>query len=252
MGKYNLAMPKDAEELTDKVQEFSRIYTSGVYPMKIKAAYMSTGATGSLSVKFVCETPEGREFNTAQCIQSGDAKGNKAYFVSGGKKVMLPGWRIVHDILGLTAGIEMDDLDTEEKTIKIYDYDVKKEVATEVDMITDLIGEAVYMGIQEVRKIKQVEGDNGWEDTKGDDLAVAINNEVDKVFSIEDKSTLAESKAGDDSEATCTKWEKVNTDKVKYKKGAKDAEKKIASGDTGGGSAGAPAKKSGIKKAMFK
>jgi len=239
MSLSNTKMDTDAEALTDKVASAGGVLPSGIYPMQIKVAFVSIGATGSTNIVLHAESPDGQFFKTSECVISGDAKGNHPYYIYSGKKIPLMGWANMQQLCQLTLNKELSEMETEEKTIKLYDYESKKELPKEVDMITDLIGEAVYMAIREVRSIKQVQLESGaWVDTEGEDLEIVSKNEIDKVYDIESKLTVIERDAGETEHAKYDNWEKVNKDKVKYKKGVKDLEK---NGAKAAGTAGSPA-----------
>ena len=164
----------------------------------------------------------------------------KPYYERNGKKYPLPGYTIIDDICLAVTGKSLGDAEMEEKNVKIYDFDLGKEVPTEVDCICDVEDGEVILAISKQLEDKTEDDGTG----TGGRSVVEVNgvaqtretNEVAKVMNT-DGATLLEVKDGLAIEFG-DKWLKKNEGKVR------DRTTKSA------GTSGAPAKASTAKK-MF-
>jgi hypothetical protein len=103
--------------------------------------------------------------------------------------------------------------------IKLYDFDLKKEVPKTVPMLTDVIGKEVSLAILKVLENKNEK------DADGNYVAIADTREtnvVDKVFHTESRMSVVEAR----NEATEAKfwdgWVEKNKDQVRDKRTIKD------------------------------
>lgn len=126
---------------------------SDIYNMTIKYAYANKSKGGAMGVTIVMTTPEGREVKDVQWITSGDAKGNKTYYEKQNAETKkmdqfsLPGFNAIDSLCRLVLGKGVLECDNEKRTIKLYSYDAKAEVNTEVDMLIDLVGKPVCAAV---------------------------------------------------------------------------------------------------------
>jgi len=209
---------------------------SGLYPGTVDIAYLEKKQSGALFLNTVIKFDDGHEHREGLCIASGDAKGNKSYYENAnGERHFLPGFNHASAISLLTIGKELAELDTEKKTIKIYNFDAGKEVPTEVDMVTDLVGQRVIVGLQKQIVDKRQKNDQtGKYEATGETREV---NEIDKIFRERDKMTTAEIRAGKEEPEFYDTWDKKWTGKVRNKASAAN--------DANGASQGAPAAAAG-------
>lgn len=119
-------------------------------------------------------------------------KGCKNFYINkAGDKKYLPGYLHANHLCLLTTKKEISSLSTEEKVISLYDFAAKANVPTKVNMVPDLLGKTVTLGI-----IKQVVDKN----TKTDDgrwVATGETreeNQVDRLFRSSDGRTVNEIK----------------------------------------------------------
>ena len=179
---------------------------SGVYPAKVKLAYVTEASSGAIGVNFEFDLGSGSTFKITEYITSGKAKGGKSTYTNkDGKEQFLPGYNTVTSIAQLTVGKEITDLTEETKVVKLYDYESKKEIPQEVSVLTELIGQSLALGI-----IKQVVNKN----VKVDGVYVPTNetreeNILDKVFSI-NGLTRAEIAAGATEPKFLEQWKAKN------------------------------------------
>lgn len=203
---------------------------SGLYPSTVDIAYLEKKQSGALFLNVVLKDDDGHEHKEGLCIASGDAKGNKTFYENAqGERHFLPGFNHASSISLLTIGKELAELDTEKKTIKLYNFDAGKEVPTEVDMVTDLVGQRVIAGLQKQIVDKRQKGDDGKYHATGETREV---NEIDKIFRERDKLTTAEIRAGKEEPGFYHTWDKKWTGKTRNKA--------TATNDANGAAQGAP------------
>ncbi len=102
----------------------------------------------------------------------------------------LPGFNQINSLCLLIAGQEMGAMDVEELTVKLYDFEVKKELPQAVDCFTALHGEEVMVAMQRqtVDKTKKNEATGVYESTG----ETRDQNEVVKFFAIKPMATISE------------------------------------------------------------
>lgn len=229
----------NAEKETDRLGGF-QLLDANVHLMKIKTAYLSTAASEARAVMFEFESEKG-VLRSAQYFCSGKTKGKKTYYIKNDKQFNLPGFIIVNDIfraVGFKGGL--DDAVLEEKFIKLYNHDAGGEVVTPVQMVTNLIGKEVALGVRKQTVDKTALGsDNKTYEPTGETRDV---NELDKVFTAEGL-TQPEIDAGITEPTFIIGWKEKYEGKLEM----------LAKGATGGnGTAGAPAATQAKAKKLFK
>lgn len=201
---------------------------SGIYPSVITMAYVQKSKNGATGINLHYKTEAGREQRQVLWVASGDAKGNKTYYEDKqGNKKFLPGFNIANSLCLLTLGKEISEVDTEEKVVKVYSPEAQGEVPTQVEVITDLIGQEAYLAVQKQTVDKNVKTDNGSYVPSGDTRDV---NEIDKVFRASDKMTTTEIRAEATEPAFFNTWKEKFEGQVINK----------AKGTAGGAQSGAP------------
>lgn len=200
-----------------------------VYDATIKLAYVDYSRGGAMSVNFDFETSDGRKLRSQQWVTSGDAKGNKNYYVDrNGKNQHLPGYTLVNDVCMLTVEQALEDCDPEEKTISLYDFTAGKEVPQIKMVLTELLGQKVSLAVEKQIVDKNIQDSTGAWVPGGETREI---NEVVKAFHEELGVTLGEAKMGLKEADFRDRWADKNRGNVRNKaKGAAD-----------GASAGAPA-----------
>lgn len=125
---------------------------SDLYNLIIKHAFAKKAKSGALGVNFLFQVADGehkgREFRITEYVTSGDAKGNKTYYEKKqdngqSEKFSLPGFILVDSLAQLVLQKSILKCATEKRTIKLYDFDKKSEVPTEVDMFVELVNKGV-------------------------------------------------------------------------------------------------------------
>ncbi len=218
------------EETTDRLGGF-QIRATDIYPATIKAAYAGQSAGGAHNVTIVAELPDGEYSET---IYVTNKKGENWFLNQNdkSKKVPLPGFTTIDDICLVTTGKPLAEQDTEEKVVKIYDFDERKELPKAVPMLVDLIGQTLFLGIvqQTVDKNQKNESTGEYEPTG----ETRDKNVIEKVFHDPTKMTVVEARQGATEPVIYGKWLSKNKGQAHNK--AKGADGKGAqSGRPGGG-----------------
>lgn len=198
----------------DSVGGGFRVRDSGLYPLKVALAYVTKASSGALALNVTFKDDEG-EVRQQFWMTSGTAKGGHNYYTDKqGQKQYLPGFIHANALTLLTLGKEIGALDTEKKVINLYSAESKAEVPTQVDMLMDLVGQEVLVGL-----IKQTV-DKNIKDAAGNYIPsgeTREENEVDKIFRLKDKMTEAEIRAQAEQANFFAVWEQKWAGKVKDK-----------------------------------
>jgi hypothetical protein len=166
------------------------VWDSGLYPFEITMAYLEKKVSGALFLNLDIKSDSGKTHRENMCLASGDAKGNKNFYENAkGERNYLPGFNTANSIGLLCAGKEVGELDTEMKLIGVYNFEAKKEIMTEKEVVTELLGKRGVAGVQKQIVDKNVKGDDGKYHASGE---VRETNEIDKVFREKDLLTTAE------------------------------------------------------------
>lgn len=168
----------------------SFVLESGIYKFKVEQAYIIVAQSEAMALELRLKSEEGKELRQTLWIKSGKDKGGNNFFVNKqGEKKYLPGFDLANSLALLTLGKELNQLSTEQKVVKIYNYDAKTDVPTPVPMVMDLLGQEIYAAVFKQVVDKQKKGDDGKYFNTGE---TREENELDKFFRISDKVTVAE------------------------------------------------------------
>lgn len=234
------------EETRDNLGGFAAL-ESDAYTGTVKLAYAIKSGGGAQGVVVTVDF-NGKDFTTTEWVTN---KKGENWFLNKNdqsKKVPLPGFTIIDDLCIVTTEKPLAEQATEEKVVKIYDYEQKKDVPTNVPVLVDLIGKSVTFGI-----VKQIE-DKQKKDQAGNYVNTGETREVnvvDKVFHEPTKLTVPEVRnataAGVPPEAAFfPAWVERNKGKTKDRsKGAGEA------GKTGKPGGAAPTPGGGERKSLF-
>lgn len=218
------------EETTDRLGGF-QFRATDIYPATIKAAYAGQSAGGARNVTVVVELPDGEYSET---IYVTNKKGENWFLNQNdkSKKVPLPGFTTIDDICLVTTGKPLAEQDSEEKVVKIYDFDERKELPKAVPMLVDLIGQTLFLGIvqQTVDKNQKNESTGEYEPTG----ETRDENVIEKVFHDPSKMTVVEARQGATEPVFFEKWLSKNKGNVRNKTKGADG-KGAQSGRPGGG-----------------
>jgi hypothetical protein len=195
---------------------------SGIVNATVELAYVTVSDGGAKALNVTFKTDEGQTLRQQFWMTSGAAKGGLPYYVNKTtlEKKYLPGFVHANHLCLLTAGKRITTLDTAEKMINLYSPKEGKELPTKVDMVMDLLGKQITIGVikQTVDKTKEV----GVDPATGKKIyapsgETRVENEVDKFFRQRDGLTVAEIKAKMTEPKFKTQWAEKWTDLVRDK-----------------------------------
>ena len=219
-----------------------------IYTGKIKALYAGKSAGGAQSVSLILSLADGSEYRETFWITN---KKGENFFLNKDdktKKVPLPGFTIVDDLCLVTTGKPLAEQDTEEKTIKLYDSEAKKELPKAVPMLVEALGLEVSLGI-----VKVLENKN---EKQGDEYVPIAEtrelNATDKVFHTETRMTVVEAREGAEVAKFWDSWLERNKGNTRDKRTIKDGQAGTAGAPkAAGASAAAPAAGGAPRKSLF-
>lgn len=218
----------------DSVGGGSRILESGLYEAKVSLAYLTKSSGGAIGLVLTLDAGDKREVRQTLWMTSGTAKGCKNYYEDkNGEKQYLPGFLHANALTLLTLGKEISQVETEKKVVNVYSSEAKAEVPTPVEMLTDLLGKDILVGL-----IKQTV-DKTAKDAAGNYVPTGETrdeNEIDKLFRASDRKTTAEIRAQAPeavfADTWSTKWTGQTKDKTSKKGGTAGAPGQVAANGT--------------------
>ena len=216
------------EEATDNAG-FSK-YDSNIYPAVIKAAYAGKSEGGAHNVTLLLDL-DGKPYT--ETIYITNKKGENFFLNKQDptKKVPLPGFTIIDDLCWVTSEKPLAAQDTEERVIKLYNYEERKEIPTKVEMLVDLIGLNLDVAILKSTQNKKKKSEaTGLYEPIAETQEV---NNIEKVFHQETGLTMVEIRKELKEPDFRNTWLSRN------KGVTKDKTEKVAAG---AGTAGAPPK----------
>lgn len=206
------------EESQDRLGGGFGAIETKIYSGIIKALYAGQSGKGARNVTLIADFA-GREYR--ETIYITNRKGEN-FFTKDGKKVPLPGFTTIDDLCLVATGKPLAEQEAEDKMVKIYDAEAKKELPKTVPMIVEAIGKPISLAI-----VKQIVNKNVLNESTGEYEATAETREenfTDKVFDTDTKMTVNEARAGADTAAFWDGWLERNQGKTRDKRSVKEGE----------------------------
>jgi len=188
-----------------------QVLESGLYDFTVEMAYIDySKKTNAMSFNLHLKGDNGEMLRTEQWVASGDAKGNKNYYLDKKteEKKYLPGFVVSNDIALLAAGKNLNDLDFEDKALKLWDSSQGKETTQTKKVATNLIGAQITLGVLKENVDKNVDVGGGNYQPTGE---TRDQNEIDKAFRRADGFTVLEITAESSEPVFKQKWADKNT-----------------------------------------
>ena len=165
-----------------------RALETDIYPAKVKYAYIGKAQNSDARNLTLCLVVNKQEISRS--IWMTNRNGDVTYKdKTSGEAKNLPGYNQVNALCMLIAGKEVGDLDVEEKTLNLYDFDAKREKPTSVQCFVELHDEELQVAIQKQIIDKTQQDDSGNYVPTGETREV---NEFIKFFPAERLVTLSE------------------------------------------------------------
>ena len=193
-----------------------RTLDSGVYSGSLGIVFAGQAASGARNVTIHVNLDNGKKLTETVYISNKDGQNT---YEKEGKHYFLPGFQLINNLAIMTTGKGLFDLAdaVETRSVKLYDYEAKAEVLTDVPAIVPMIGQRVLLAVLEEEKEKQKKNDaTGKYEGTGE---YSLINTIVKCFDPETTQSAVEK--ADGAEATAMEaWLKVNKGKVKEAKKA--------------------------------
>lgn len=158
---------------------------TGLYEGTLDVVYLTKSAGGANAFNLVIDIA-GKKFRDTIYVTN---KQGGVTYTRDGKKFPLPGYSLVNALAKLTAGKEIPQLEFEKKLVKIYNFEQRKEVPTEVDVAVELVGQPVRLGIELHRENKNVKDQAG---AYVPTAEIREFNTITRVFHVKTGQTAAE------------------------------------------------------------
>jgi hypothetical protein len=130
---------------------------TGVYEGTLDVAYITKSSGGATAFNLVVDIGGKKVRDTVYVTN----KQGGVTYSKDGKKFPLPGYSLINALAKLTAGKEIPQLEFEKKLVKVYNFDQRKEVPTEVEVAVELVGQRVKLGIENHRENKNAKDQAG-------------------------------------------------------------------------------------------
>lgn len=206
------------EEAEDRLGGFAPLETD-IYTGPIKMAYAGQANSGARNVTLIVDHA-GKEYRETIYITN---KKGENFFLNkddSKKKVPLPGFTIIDDICLVTTGKPLSEQEAEDKMVKVYDSEHKKEMPKSVPVLTELLGKTVSLAIVKTLENKNVKS--------GDEYVASAEtrytNSIEKVFHTESQMTVAEARNNAEAAGFWNAWLERNKGKERDKRTIKDGQ----------------------------
>lgn len=215
------------EHIEEKARDFVGFQPldTDLYKGNIKLAYLAIHESKAKGIVFEFDLGGGKTLKIEQIISTKEGKNT---FVNSKTKKTAPlaGFTVVDDICTVTTGKGLKGQPTEQKMVKVYNYDKKEDVPTQVHVLTDLIGKEVGLAV-----VKKVEN----KQKKVDGVYVATSekvtrNDIYKVVYPNTGATVNETAEKKDP-TWAANWVKNNRGTTKEKLTYKGGDTSTGSGD---------------------
>lgn len=139
--------PAAKAEVEDDYVGGGGVLDTDIYPAEIKYAYIGKAANSEARNLTLCLKINGMDITRQIWMTNRD--GDVTYQDKKTKEVKnLPGFNQVNGLCMLLVSKEVGNMDVEEKTLSLYDYESKKEVPQAVDCFVELHGLKLQVAVQ--------------------------------------------------------------------------------------------------------
>lgn len=151
---------ENLEQAQDRVGGGREITPTGVYDATVKMAYAGAAQSGAQFVQLILDV-NGQEVR--ETIYVTNRKGEN-FFVDKNdskKKHPLPGFTLIDDICLFTTEEPLAEQEVATKTVKVYDFDKRTDVPTEVPVLVNLLEKPIKIALLRRIENKEKKGDDG-------------------------------------------------------------------------------------------
>ncbi len=147
------------EQATDVVGGFTQRETD-IYTGVVKLAYVGKSDGGASNISFIIDI-DGQEHR--ETVYFTNKQGENFYVdkKDSKKKHPLPGFTTVNDMCLVTTGKPLAQQDAQEKVVKLYDFEERKEVPKAVTVLIDMLNQPVSLALGQILQNKKVKDASG-------------------------------------------------------------------------------------------
>jgi len=176
---------------------------TGIYELVVDMAYLDVSARGAKFLGLSLVGANGEKHKEKIYFTTGDAKKNVNFYEKEGKKFQLAGYTLANELCLLTTGklLEQQEDSMEPKSIKVYDFNAKKEIPVQKQIFMNVLGKPVAVALTNSLENKNKKNAQGnWVATTESRVAVGIRKflETETLLSVKEKA----------EDATEAKWSK--------------------------------------------
>lgn len=179
-----------SEKVEDDYIGGAKTLETDIYPAEIKYAYIGKSRRSDARNITLCLKVDGKT-EVTRSIWMTNGQGDVTYKdKKTGEERNLPGYNQVNSLAMLLLSKEIGDLDVEERTLNLYDFESKKEIPQAVDCFIELHGLNLQVAIQKqiIDKNEKNEATGDYEPS-GETVTV---NEFIKFFPEDKRVTISE------------------------------------------------------------
>lgn len=229
MSIFGAHTTEGIEEVKDRLGGGFEVYDSGIYEATVKLAYAgksNTAGSKSESITVLFDL-DGKEYRETFWITNKEGLNYKVN--DNNKKEMQAGFAYMDNLSLILTGNPLNKQATEEKMVKIYNFEQKKDIPESRHTLIDWEGKTITLALFKNLVNKQVKQPNG--DYK-DTADTRETNSIANFFDPKTRMTVQEAKSGKTTGEFCAAWEAKHSGKVNDRRKIKDG--------GSAGSAGAP------------
>lgn len=186
----NLSYDNNIQQEKDTLGGGRTLLESGAVIATIKVAYLETSRNGALGLNLTFDI-NGAEYKETLWMTNRE-KQNFYKDSRSGEKRYLAGFLHADAIALLASGKSISEQPTEKKIVKVFNYEQKKELPTEVECLTELHGKQIQLGILKERSFKREKQTDG---SYAETADTQESNVIDKIFHATHGKTVAECRA---------------------------------------------------------
>lgn len=176
------------EAVTDRLGGGFTPLDTGVYTGIVKSFYAGKSDGGANSITTEIELDNGKLYRETHWITNKQGENFFPNKQDATKKVQLPGFTVINDMVLVTTNSPLEELGFEEKVLNIYDYDAKKEMPKSVMVGMDVLGKSVTLAItKNIEDVTALQGSEYVPTGKTKET-----NTIAKVFHTETGMTVSE------------------------------------------------------------
>ncbi len=175
MGLLNeLAAQGETAVAEDKIYKpVDGAVSTGLYPAKVKMAYISKRATGELVLDVEVELSLGDDktwsVKDTHWMTASAADGGSKFKTVNGVKLPITGYGLAQSLAFLATDGEqnIDTFATEPKMVNTYDFDAGKDVPVEREVLVGLINRPILAGVTLNERPKRAKVNGVWQEVEG-------------------------------------------------------------------------------------